>query len=272
MLENLKNLIANGKLKEAYFLAVELNRQNPNNKELAGLLQELTTSLTAQNENNLDLQISKVETLKQQGNFAEALKLTLNLISFAPSDKRLNSMLNDLKEIIESQHSKNIEQAKLEAKQLVASGKLTEALQIIDSNGLQADPIRISLVNSYIEQKLESNSAQIKILPPIQVLKFLQNLQSLNNQHPKVNELIKEQVAREKKHRLIQIKESIRQLKFQIKVLYHQGKFQKSIQACNQLLKLDSNCWLAKRYLSKNSRAIEVSNHKIAYSKLKMVQ
>lgn len=276
---SIEQLLENGKVAEAYQAIQTYLLGNPDDKDGLKLQEKVIKAANKQNQENSEVKLSQMEEFINEGKFQEAITIGLQLREFIPDNKKLIKLIDKAY----SKHNKNQSQAASSAQnqlleqvnELKKQNQYPKAIQLVEA-AYAKNPSNTSLVKlgvqlreELVDKKIQANRRNMDLLAPEKVVKFLKDLQKFSPKHKQLRELIMHYQSKLQKKTLINRKHYIKEAKRQIKVLYFQGKFDKSIQACLELIKADPKNKLAKKFYAKNQKGIARQNHQVSYKSLK---
>ena len=219
--------------------------------------------------------MDKVEFMWGQKRYKDLLDLYLKIQVFAPNfrplqkkiEKAYNQILKEEKKVNESKITKvaTLVYGYIETKNYQEALDFIYATIKTDPNNSAYQKILIETKRKIIDLKLKENKSKFASPNIPEIYDFIKKLYDLEPSYFKIQKLLTSQNIKLKQYYKVKENEYIKDAELQIKVLYNEGNYQKSLQACKDLLRTKQTNKFAQKYYRKNLDAIEIQNFKTAY-------
>lgn len=278
-LKVVKNLLSQGNLPAALNACQELLKVNPYHRKVQKYLKEIEERIIEQNEEKVERDIAETMHLWKEGRFDELMKIYSQLYRYAPGNKKLRNLIEKLNSSIseqaKNQRSAFIADALAAIEGLLKEKRFGETIQACNEL-LSVDPLNknaAELLNEakeqLIEAKLRENERLIDSADFERAIELYQSLLSINPQHKKVRQLLelaKDHFASQKfLAEKIHLNESI----MRMKQLFKNGEYEKVIQACEEISRLDPKNFTSRAFRKKAKKVIEEEIDRTVVKKLK---
>lgn len=277
-IQQINTLIQAGKNREAYAALSELLRQEPQNAQALKIRDQLEKSIS---QNNQIIITQRLNTIKEQlktGAYQATISELLKLQKQVPNNSQITELLeaaySKMKSTNTQTQTTQTNDLSSNIKKLQKAGKHQEALALAsnaykEQSSSFTQKLLIDTKKQYVDFKLAKNKDQLFKIPTTKALEFLKTLSNVSPNHKPLQKLILEFTNKIKRQESIKQSHYYKDQNRQIKVLYFQGKYIKCIELSKQILLTKPKTKIAKKFLAKSQKAIEIQNHKNAVTKLK---
>lgn len=272
-------LIKQGDLQNAFNACQELLNVNPYHRRLQRYLRKIQKLIIKSNEKKINDDIAVTMHLWKENRFEELLEIYAKLYKYAPQYRKLAKLIEKANAKLSSQQ-KNM-RADFLKKALAAIAGLIKEKRFGDTiqacnELLSIDPLN-SAAQEYlketktklVEQKLRENERLIDSTEFDRALEFYNALLSIDPENQKVKRLAlhtKEHLAeREMIAARIHLNESIKRMK----QLFREGEYEKAVEACEEIERLDPKNFSARIFKKKARRVIQAEIETEMVAKLK---
>lgn len=273
------NLINASNLQAALNTCRELLKINPYHKKAQKKLQEIENLIVRKNIEKIDADIDSTMHLWEEKRFDELAKIYAELYKYAPQHSRLQKLIEKLNDEL-SEQQKNQKQdfvlkALADIANLTNEQKYSDAIQ--KGNELIAvDPLNTE-VKAYlqkaktglIEQKLKENEHIEDCADFQRILDFYESLLAIDPANSKVKNSafrVKEQLAHQK---ILAAKIHLNESIARMKDLFKNSEYEKVIQACEEIDRLDPGNFTARVFRKKAENTIASETETKCVKKLK---
>lgn len=256
----------------------ELLKVNPFDRKLQKYLRKIEDRIIDENEKKVDRDLDSVEHLWKEDRFDDLYKIYTRLYQYAPQHKRLKKLLEKLvaklsrRQLEEkSQHGNEkllwIQAAITEKRYADALMEANELLKFDPLNG-QANSYAKQLKNLIIEQKLQENERIADSADFERQLEFYESLLSINPDHPKAKKLALQAKAHLAERKLIAEKIHLNESIDRMKSLFTAGEYEKVIQSCEEIDRIDPGNFTARVFRKKALSTINAEIEELAAKRL----
>lgn len=266
-LKIVKTLASQGNLQAALNACRELSRVNPYDRSVEKMLKEIEETALKKNIEKVDADISATMHLWDEGKFEDLAKIYAELYKYAPNYDRLKKLIVKLDEKMSGRQKD--QKNEFVARALAAIKKLTDEKNYPDAiracyELMGLDPLNETArayveqaKNALIEQKLRENEKIMDSADFERALNFYEPLLAVNPDHPRVKQLVlqaKENLAHQ---RLLAEKIHLNESIVRMKDLFSASEYEKVIQACEEIDRLDPRNLTARIFKKKARAAME---------------
>ncbi len=278
-LKIVKDLVNKGDLTAAMNACQELLKVNPYDKSVHKYLEKIQKLILEENVRKVDADIDSTMHLWKEEKYDELMQVYSRLYQYAPQYSRLIKLIEKLQNTITGQQKQSrqdfLEKALDAIKKLIKDGSFGDAIQACNEL-LSVDPLNgeakeflLAAKDHLIDQKLKENAGIIDSADFERALQFYNTLLSINPDNEKVKRLAntveshlggKKELAGK-----IHFNESIDRMK----QLFDAKEYEKVLQACEEILRIDSGNLAAKFFIQKASATIKTEIEISIVKKLK---
>lgn len=258
--QNINHLLADKKYKQAYQLCSEILIKFPEEKRFLKLKEHTEEAAKIENEKIVENKLKEFETLWQQEKFVEILKELKDLFLIAPENKKLKKFYHAAQEA----YREKVEKLKKEFKQKEISRldtlfsnnpeELLEelfALERANPGNLEIKSLTTNYRDRLIAKKIAEKQQLLNSDKYPDIDHFIQQLEKIDDKSPRIRDLMASVDNRKRKSQLEQTGEFVYQGLAHLDTLMKLKKFDKVIQAANEILSVDEKNKKIKRILSK---------------------
>lgn len=260
-LKIVKTLVKQNNLASALFTARELLRLNPYASNVQKEIENIEKIISKKNIEKVDADIDATMSLWKEKRFDDLLKIYSQLYKYAPNYARLRKLIAKITDQLSSDQKKQREDFMTAARNaiegLFKEGRFEEALQA--SNELTAinplDENAQSLLKrakqNLAEQKLKQNERIADSADFQRSLDFYESLLEIDPENTVIKNLAlqaKEHLAHQK---MVADKIHLNESVVRMKELFAKSEFEKVIQACEEIERLDPGNFSAKVFRKK---------------------
>lgn len=273
----IQDLVNQGNLKTAYQAVVQWTTTEPENKDAHVLRKQIEELIRNQNNSYLKSELSEAKSLTENQNYQVAINKLLNLQKQFPEEAEVQKLLARAYEA-----NKNSQQVaelssntslKLKLQTFIDAHKYEQALDFLrvqyeQKPSGQLQQLIEATKKQFVSYKLAKNKNQLNQISTSKALNFLKSLQSIYSDHKELNQLIQKFSQQQKRQEHHNQANYFKEQNRQIKVLYFQHEYKKCIQLANQVLKAQQHNSIAKKFLKKAKKSLEILSHKQAFKEL----
>lgn len=275
----IKKLISDEDWKRALYGCKELLKYNPFNADLQSLMKKIEAHMVAENEKKVNTDISSTMRLWDEGRYSELMGIYMKLYKYAPNNKRLRDLIEKLKSKLtdtEQNKREDIVKKALEIiRKLISDEKYSDAIQAcnefldFDSTNSTVQKYLIEAKDAIIEQKLKENPHLMESSDFDRQLEFFESLAKINPDNKKIQNIlyqIKEHFGEQK---MIAEKMHLNESILRMKELFKQAEYEKTVQACEEIDRLEHGNFTAKVFKKKALQTIKIETEAAAVKKMK---
>lgn len=278
-LKIIKTFVNKGDLTAAMNACQELLKIDPYNKSVHKYLEEIQERILEENVKKVDTDIDSTMHLWEEEKYDELMQIYGRLYQYAPQHSRLIKLIGKLQNTITGQQKQSrqdfLQKALNAIKGLIKDGRFGDAIQAcnellsVDPLNREAKELLLAAKNRLIDQKLKENAGIIDSADFERALQFYNSLLAINPDNEKVKRLAdtvelhlggKKELAGK-----IHLNESIDRMKR----LFDAKEYEKVLQACEEILRIDSGNLSAKIFIQKASATIKTEIESKIMAKLK---
>lgn len=273
-LKIVKNLMVQDNLSAALNICHELLKINPYHRKVQKYLKKIEGKILQKNEEKVDADIDATMNLWDQKRYDDLFKIYTKLYQYAPQHKRLQRLIEKLNsrfnEQQKTQREKFIEQAFSKIENFLEQKKFADCIQacnelfIFDPLNAKAKIFLKEARSELIEQKLEENKRIAESSDFQRVLEFYESLLAIDPENTQLQGLAlqaKANVAEQKAlAERIHLNESIARMK----ELFNNADYEKVIQACEEIDRLNAEDFTAEVFKKKSLAAINDEIEKLS--------
>lgn len=278
-LKIVKNLVNKGDLATAMNACQELLKVNPYDKSVHKYLEEIQERILKENEKKVDADIESTMHLWKEGKFDELMQIYSKLYQYAPNHSRLIKLIQKLQEKMAEGQKKSqkdfLQKAINAIKGVINNGQFGDAIQACNEF-LSLDPLNkegkellLEAKNKLIDQKLKENARVVEGADFERAFQFYDTLLAINPNNEKVKHLketAKSHLGGQKELAgKIHLNESIDRMK----QLFDAKEYEKVLQACEEILRIEPGNLTAKIFIQKATATIDAEIESKIADKLK---
>jgi hypothetical protein len=279
-LQQIIALYKSGQINLAYSSLEQYIIHNPNDNKALEFLNTIKKNILKSNIEKINEAIDRFNYLEKEQRYSELLDAYLKIQKFAPDFKPLQSKINKVyKKVLADKNSKNIQdynQVVLIAKTKLANNQFQESISFIEktlknnpSNAL-ISKLLIETKRKIIDIKLKKNTKSLASTNIPKIYDFIKSLYDYESTYPRIHKMLLNYHYKLKEYyknqKIIFEKDSERQ----IKVLFNNKEYNKTLQTCKELLRTTTYNKTAIKYHKKALSKIEGQNFENAYKLLNL--
>jgi len=243
---NIEVLLSQGKLEEAFEKCQLALQKFPNEKSLLKIKRDIETQITYKNEKEIKTNIKTAKTLFGQGEIEQALRLTKDTFSLAPSNEKLKGLYRKFqeayKEKLEETEENFIKKKYESLKNLIDEGDYPQFIQATDrlESENQANKNIQKLLKDVrtilIEKEIKNRKDLLNSEKFEDIENFIQGLEKIDANSETIRQL-KNYVKRRKMGSQIEdVEEFIYTGESNLNTLMKLGKYEEAILVCEEIL------------------------------------
>lgn len=268
-----------GKLGDALQACQELIKVDPGNGKVRKEFERVQKQIVEMNDKKVDADLDATMPLWKEGKFDELFKIYTKLAQYAPEHARLRKLMEKLTEAVNKQqrHARNdyFENAYMNMEKFMADGKFADVMQACHEL-LKADPaqekakkILGKTQERLVEQKLTDNARLIDSPDFERSLEFLNSLLAIDPENRRVKSLRENVVKQIEKKRALDGKIIMNESIVRMKELFKAAEYEKVIQSCEEIDRLDPGNFTAKLFRKKAEKTMHAEIDDLGTKKLK---
>ncbi|MBD3156926.1 hypothetical protein GF369_03800 [Candidatus Peregrinibacteria bacterium] len=248
---HIQQLIQEGKLKEAYASCNKLLLNFPENIRLKKLQKKIEKKVYKQNVDVVKQDLKKLAPLWKEQRYKEIIEQLQKLQQYAPGFKPVEKELYKAQKLYKKQQVQKqkgaVKQYSDQIKHYIDKGKYQEAItqakrflmKVPNHQGVSL--LEKKARDLYIVQQLKENQSLLKSNKFKEIEEFLHTLLTINPESHKVKELLKKAEKRETVALSYEKKDFAYQSMEHIRTLLQKHKWEKAVQALEELLRVDKH-------------------------------
>ncbi len=278
-LKIIKTLVEQGNFQSALQGCQELLKVNPYHRKVQKYLKNIEEELCAQNIKKVDKDLDATMHLWQEGRYDDLLKIYTKLYQYTPQYKRLRGLIEKLNTTMSQQQSNQrtdfIKQAVAAISGLMNESRYAEAIQAstellsVDPVNEDAEKVLKKAKTAIIDQKLTENERIIDGADFERASDFYRSLIAIDPSHARAKSLLQQVQAHMAEQKMIAEKIHLNESVMRMKELFKSGEYEKVLQACEEIRRLDPGNFTAKVFYR---RATKTMNEEIEILALKKVR
>lgn len=248
-------LAKEGKVKDAFTLCRKVLEADPENSRALSLERLIEEAIRNINDQAIDQKIEALKPLWEQGAYDQIIRELKEMYHYAPHNPKLESALAQAEALyrgaVEKQSMDKTQQYAVELEEIFVRKEYDTILETIQKNQRFAgeepkvqkihDQYRKKIVSARLEEKKELFKSE----KYEDIVNFLYGLQHIDPQNADVLELLRTYRKKLLEQQLDSKQDYILKAEQNIKTLYQLGKFDKAVEACDELLRTDAGNKLA---------------------------
>lgn len=278
-IKSVKKLFQSGNLQNATIACGQLLKIDPYNKKLMKLQREIEEEVLRVNLEKVKKEIKRTWGLWDERRYEELLQIYNKLYEYAPQYDYLTELISKAETALsdrqKDERKKFIQDALNVIRKVFSEKRFGETLLacnellIIDPRNEEAKAILQKTKEALVEEKLKENERIVDSGDFERALELYESLLSIDPKSQKLLKLIRDaedHVSKKKTLlRRIQVNEGVKR----IKDLFAAREYEKTIQACEELLLIDPKNLTGHLYKQKAVDTIETENDAAVFKKLK---
>lgn len=254
----INSLITDRKFKEAFNLCKESILQYPNETRFLKIKERIERAVEEENENIIKNKLEEIKPMWKEEKFSEILKILKDLLTASPNNSKLKSLYIDAEKEYRKQFERlnekfnNDQRKRLDQVLKENPNQLTEELYILTKENPGNQNVK-NLVSEYeeklIAKKIEDKKELINSNKYDVIENFLDELRKINRFSKKIQDIEMEIKKRKLETEIVQAKEFVYGGEKHLDTLIKLKKYDKAMQAAQEILKVDPNNKEAKRVL-----------------------
>lgn len=248
------------KYKEAFNLCKEAILKYPDESRFVKIKSKIEKAVEEENEKIIQEKIDQIKTLRKQEKYLEILKIVKDLLIASPNNSKLKSIYTENEANYRKQYEKlkqkfnNQQEERLTQVLKENPGQLTDELFLLEKENPNNPEVKklvtefedklIAKKISDMKELLESNKYDV-------IENFLNELRKINKFNVRIQEVEQQMKSRKLEGEIVQTKEYVYTGEKHLDTLMKLGKFDKAIQVCEEILKVNPNDQLAKTILDR---------------------
>ena len=269
--EQIKLLIDEEKLQEAYRACLEILRYDPENIHVIHLKNKIERRVRKINRQAVKADLAKLKPLWREKKYEELFMNLKKLESFLPDYPHLKTILLKAKKCYDKQFRHQQEHfyddetkriyRMINEKQFQDAILANEKLQTLKIHGETLKKLLIYTRKKWIDHELEQNKILLHGEKYEDILLFLQKLLKLDPNDARLHHIIENKKSQYQRYRIDEKREFIYASLEKIRTLYLRKKYEKTVEAVEEILNVDSKNREAnffwKRALKRTKRLIQ---------------
>lgn len=259
----INSLITERKFKEAFNVCKESILQYPNEARFLKIKERIEKAVEEENENIIKNKLEEIKAMWKEEKFLEILKILKNLLAASPNNSKLKGLYIDAEKEYRKQYEKlnekfnNDQRKRLDSVLKENPSQLTEDLYILTKENPGNQNVK-NLVAEYeeklIAKKIEDKRELINSNKYEVIENFLDELRKINKFSKKIQDVEMELKKRKLEGEIVQTKEFVYGGEKHLDTLVKLKKFDKAMQAAQEILKVDPQNEEAKRVLENSTK------------------
>ena len=256
----------------------ELLKVNPYHRKVQKFLKEVEEEILKENMKKVDRDLDATLGMWKEQRYEELMKIYARLYQYAPQHKRLRKLMEKLSETqTEAQKSERTDftkRALAAIRELIKQEHFADALQAVnellafDPLNAEVQKIATETKRCIIEQKLKANERILDSADFERAVEFYHSLLSIDPTNKKVQELTSQARARLAEQKTLAAHIHLNESVARMKELFEASEYEKTVQACDEILHLDAKNITAKIFHTKAEKIIEEENSEAMVKKL----
>ena len=266
-LKIVKNLVSKGDLAGAMNACQELLKVNPYDKSVHKYLEKIQELIIKENEKKVDADIESTMHLWKEGKFDELMGIYEKLYQYAPNHSRLIKLIQKLQEkMAEGQKESQqdfLKKALSAIKGVINNGQFGDAIQACNEF-LSLDPLNkegkellLDAKNRLIDQKLKENARVVEGADFERAFQFYDTLLAINPENEKVKKLQEAAASHLGGQKELAGKIHFNESIDRMKQLFDAKEYEKVLEACEEILRIDAGNMTAKIFMQKAVATID---------------
>lgn len=274
-----KSLISQGNLQAALNACHELLKVNPYHREVQKYLRRIEEEIVKQNEKKVDADIDSTMPLWKEERYDDLMKIYAKLYQYAPRNMRLIKLIEKLQERLTEQQKDErnafLNKATSAIEGLLKEKRFADTIQAcnellgISPGNRTAESYLKQAKTSLIEQKLKENERIFESADFERALEFYSGLLAIDPENQKIKSLAFQASGRIAEHSLIADKVHLNESIVRMKELFKTGEYEKVLQSCEEILRLDPGDISATIFLNKAAKTLHKETNILVLRRLK---
>lgn len=278
-LKIVKALMEQGNLQAALANCRELLKVNPYHRTVQKFLGKIEDRILQGNIKKVDIDIDSTMHLWKEGRYDDLLNIYNKLYQYAPEYHRLQKLIKKLTTKLSASQTAMrqdfIHKALAAIADLIRQQNFSDAI-LASSELLHYDPLNVeaqwSLMKAkdgLIENKLRENARIVDSADFERAVEFYESLLNINPYNANVKRLALQAKAHLAEQKLLAEKIHLNESVVRMEELFKSAEYEKTIQACEEILRIDSANFSAKLFAKKARTTIRIESNDLMVKKLK---
>lgn len=261
-------LLKQGNLTSALSGCQELFKVNPYHRKLQKYLKKIEERILKQNEEKVEADIAGTLHLWKEERYNDLIKIYTKLYQYAPGYSRLQKLIQKLNEKLSEkerdERNDYVKRALFAMKQLYSEEKFADTIQACNEL-LTIDPLNRDVAeylrkakDNIIQEKLRDNERITEGADLERIVEFYESLLAIDPEHPTVKHLTLQVKAELAERKLLEAKIRLNESIVRMKDLFSKAAYEKVVQACEEIGRLDPGNLTAKIFRKKAERTIHI--------------
>lgn len=248
------------KYKEAFNLCKEAILQYPNESRFLKIKNKIEQAVEDENEKIIEEKLEQIKPLRKQEKYLEILKIIKELLSASPNNSKLKSLYAETEIAYRKQYEKLKREFHKRQEERLSEilknnpGQLLEELFILEKENPGNQDIK-KLVTEFedklIAQKIADKKELLESGKYDVIENFLDELRKINKLNTRIQDVEQQIKSRKLEGQIVQSKEYVYSGEKHLDTLMKLGKFDKAVQVCEEILRVNPNDQLAMEILTK---------------------
>lgn len=254
-------LLNEGKLKDAYELCTKVLETDPEYEPALKMKEKIAGSVQNVNQKAIDEKLKGLKPLWEKGEYAKIIKELTDLYRYAPHYEALEKALAQAQQLyraqMASQQQGTLNDYKAQLEALLKEKKYQEMIEMMQERNREAlnDPNLKELHELYrdkiIEQKIAEKSDLFASEKNDDIVNFLYQLEQIDRKNKRIQDLLRKYRGDLLVSQVSDKQEFVLRATENAKTLYQIGKYDKALQAAEEILEFDATNSFAKDMVKK---------------------
>ncbi len=278
-LKIVKALIEQGNLQAALANCKELLKVNPYHRTVQKFLRKIEELILKDNIKKVDIDIDSTMHLWKEDRYDDLLKIYNKLYQYAPQYRRLQKLIQKLTSKLNASQTAMrqdfIHKAHAAIADIIHQQNFSDAI-LASSELLHYDPLNVEAQRSLmkakdglIEKKLKENTRIMESADFERAVEFYESLLNINSYNENVKRLTLQAKGHLAEQKLLAEKIHLNESVVRMKELFKSAEYEKAIQACEEILRIDPANFVAKMFAKKARVTIRDESNDLMVKKLK---
>lgn len=275
----IEDLVKQKSFQPALASCQELLKVDPYHRTVQKLLKKIQERILEENIKKVDRDIDTTMGLWKEKRYDELFAIYTRLYQYAPQHNRLTKLIKKLEQSM-SEEQKNtrrdfVTQAHTAIRDLLKQKQYADALQA-GNELLTVDPLNTdtqkmvaTAKEGIVEQKLQANARIVDSADFERALEFYNGLLAIDPTSQKIQALAFQAKARLAEQHTLASRIHFNESLARMRELFQSSEYEKTVQACDEILHLDSKNVTAKIFRKKALHIIEIETEKMVMKRLK---
>lgn len=255
--QNIRLLVSQGKLSEAYKKCKEKIFAHPDEKEFQNLKLEIEKAIQESNQKLIKEKLAALSTYWEKKDYAPIIKELKELQKFAPENVEVSAQFDKAK-IAYAKQIENLQQDFLKKQKERLEGILEKypddlageiyALQSSNPNNPKVDEIAAELKEKLITKLIQRKESLLNTNKFEDIRNFIESLKKISSNSEQISQLERRIASKQSAEKEDQKREYLANAQRQLETLIKLNKFAAAIKAADELLEFEPNSRSAKKY------------------------